>query len=83
MDDQKSLTLKALDLATLEKLLFYLKQNAHQIFIRVQIDGLWQAASLAELTDELWAEQVAQFIWQGMLPDSTFPESEEQPPTSD
>ena len=34
---------------------------AAQIFVRMQIDGTWQAVTLADLPPELWAKQMARF----------------------
>jgi hypothetical protein len=48
--------------AELKDLLLCIRKHGAQIFIRVELDGQWQRASLADLPDELWAKHVARFI---------------------
>jgi hypothetical protein len=50
------------EVRSLQDLLLYLRKHAAHIFVRVKIEGHWQNASLADLSDELWAEHVTGFI---------------------
>ena len=48
--------------------LWRLKHNEKGIFVREQIDGVWDAGALSDLPPDKWAYHVSRWICEGILP---------------
>ena len=53
---------------TLEIWLAYVRQYEADIFVREQINGKWEAVSLASLSPERWAYWVARWLKEHVMP---------------